>query len=235
MPPIRSSATSTIADPQTPDAATAAISSASRTAPGASSPTPCCIDRLGVKIGDRLTIDTPDLRTPRPDRRRPRPDRRRLRHRHSDHHLDRRSQRHGILGPASSRNITTRCCSTVRLRRSEGEDPGCLPDAGWQVSSPKDATADLARFFDIFTRFLTIVGLSALHRRRRRCVQRHRRLCHRAAALDRHPQGAWRHQRAASSSTSCPGAAADRLPASSLGLVFGGIITVVACRSSATC
>lgn len=37
-----------------------------------------------------------------------------------------------------------------------------FPEAGWKVSSPRDATADLARFFDIFARFLTIVGLSSL-------------------------------------------------------------------------
>ena len=37
-----------------------------------------------------------------------------------------------------------------------------FPDAGWAVLSPQDATADLARFFDIFSRFLVIVGLSSL-------------------------------------------------------------------------
>jgi putative ABC transport system permease protein len=37
-----------------------------------------------------------------------------------------------------------------------------FPDAGWLILSPKDATADLARFFDIFSRFLVIVGLSSL-------------------------------------------------------------------------
>jgi len=37
-----------------------------------------------------------------------------------------------------------------------------FPDAGWAILSPRDATADLARFFDIFSRFLTIVGLSSL-------------------------------------------------------------------------
>ncbi len=37
-----------------------------------------------------------------------------------------------------------------------------FPNAGWKVSAPRDATADLSRFFDIFGRFLTIVGLSAL-------------------------------------------------------------------------
>lgn len=37
-----------------------------------------------------------------------------------------------------------------------------FPDAGWDILSPKDATADLARFFDIFSRFLIIVGLSSL-------------------------------------------------------------------------
>lgn len=37
-----------------------------------------------------------------------------------------------------------------------------FPEAGWQVRSPTDATEDLARAFDIFSRFLTIVGLSSL-------------------------------------------------------------------------
>ena len=37
-----------------------------------------------------------------------------------------------------------------------------FPDAGWQLRSPTDATEDLARAFDIFSRFLTIVGLSSL-------------------------------------------------------------------------
>jgi putative ABC transport system permease protein len=37
-----------------------------------------------------------------------------------------------------------------------------FPSAGFQVNAPKDATADLARFFDIFGRFLIIVGLSSL-------------------------------------------------------------------------
>lgn len=36
------------------------------------------------------------------------------------------------------------------------------PDAGWQIRTPRDATDDLAQFFDLFQRFLTIVGLSAL-------------------------------------------------------------------------
>ena len=37
-----------------------------------------------------------------------------------------------------------------------------FPDAGWTILSPSDATADIARFFDIFSRFLVIVGLSSL-------------------------------------------------------------------------
>lgn len=37
-----------------------------------------------------------------------------------------------------------------------------FPEAGWSVLSPQEATADLARFFDIFSRFLVIVGLSSL-------------------------------------------------------------------------
>ncbi|MDO8359683.1 MAG: FtsX-like permease family protein, partial [Devosia sp.] len=37
-----------------------------------------------------------------------------------------------------------------------------FPDAGWQVKSAREATSDLARFFDLFSRFLTIVGLAVL-------------------------------------------------------------------------
>ena len=37
-----------------------------------------------------------------------------------------------------------------------------FPSSGFQINAPKDATADLARFFDIFGRFLIIVGLSSL-------------------------------------------------------------------------
>ncbi len=37
-----------------------------------------------------------------------------------------------------------------------------FPEAGFQLSAPRDATADLARFFDIFSRFLVVVGLSVL-------------------------------------------------------------------------
>ena len=37
-----------------------------------------------------------------------------------------------------------------------------FPDAGWHISAPEDATEELARYFDLFRRFLTIVGLSAL-------------------------------------------------------------------------
>jgi len=36
------------------------------------------------------------------------------------------------------------------------------PDATWDLRSPRDATADLARFFDLFSRFLVLVGLSSL-------------------------------------------------------------------------
>ncbi|MEO8684271.1 MAG: FtsX-like permease family protein, partial [Devosia sp.] len=37
-----------------------------------------------------------------------------------------------------------------------------FPDAAWDLRSPHDATADLARFFDLFSRFLVLVGLSSL-------------------------------------------------------------------------
>lgn len=37
-----------------------------------------------------------------------------------------------------------------------------FPDAPWDIRSPRDATADLAKFFDLFSRFLVLVGLSSL-------------------------------------------------------------------------
>jgi len=37
-----------------------------------------------------------------------------------------------------------------------------FPGALWDIRSPHDATAELARFFDLFSRFLVLVGLSSL-------------------------------------------------------------------------
>lgn len=37
-----------------------------------------------------------------------------------------------------------------------------FPQAGWRVSLPGDATEELARYFELLRRFLTVVGLSAL-------------------------------------------------------------------------
>lgn len=37
-----------------------------------------------------------------------------------------------------------------------------FPDAGWQIRSPKEATASLTRYIDLFDRFLILVGLSSL-------------------------------------------------------------------------
>lgn len=37
-----------------------------------------------------------------------------------------------------------------------------FPRAGWQVRAPRQATASFARFFDLFERFLILVGLSSL-------------------------------------------------------------------------
>lgn len=37
-----------------------------------------------------------------------------------------------------------------------------FPDAGWNLRQPEDAAENLKRFFDLFARFLTLVGLSSL-------------------------------------------------------------------------
>ena len=37
-----------------------------------------------------------------------------------------------------------------------------FPQAGWHISAPDDATEEMGRYFELFRRFLTVVGLSAL-------------------------------------------------------------------------
>ncbi|MBK8084382.1 MAG: FtsX-like permease family protein [Devosia sp.] len=69
----------------------------------------------------------------------------------------------GILEPG----VLARYRYRLLLETSGFEDAAAairsaFPDAGFQLSAPRDATADLSRFFDIFGRFLTIVGLSTL-------------------------------------------------------------------------
>ena len=69
----------------------------------------------------------------------------------------------GILEPG----VLARYRYKLRLEGTPYEDAAAgiraaFPDAGFQLSAPRDATADLSRFFDIFGRFLTIVGLSTL-------------------------------------------------------------------------
>ncbi len=50
----------------------------------------------------------------------------------------------------------------VSFADAVGRIRASFPDSGFDILSPQDATEELARFFDIFRRFLTIVGLSAL-------------------------------------------------------------------------
>lgn len=69
----------------------------------------------------------------------------------------------GILQPG----VLARYRYKVLLEDGDFDDAAArieaaFPDAGWGVNSPRDATADISRFFNIFSRFLTIVGLSAL-------------------------------------------------------------------------
>lgn len=55
-----------------------------------------------------------------------------------------------LLNPGESFDATASAIRTL------------FPQAGWKIASPEEATEDLSRFFDIFSRFLTIVGLSSL-------------------------------------------------------------------------
>ena len=50
----------------------------------------------------------------------------------------------------------------IGVDAAAGRIAASFPDAGWQIGYPSDATEELASYFDIFRRFLTVVGLSAL-------------------------------------------------------------------------
>lgn len=69
----------------------------------------------------------------------------------------------GILGPG----ILARYSYSIVLRDGDFATAAAtirreFPQAGWQVAAPDDATTELSRFFTIFSRFLIIVGLSSL-------------------------------------------------------------------------
>ncbi|WIJ25916.1 ABC transporter permease [Devosia sp. RR2S18] len=58
---------------------------------------------------------------------------------------------------------------SYKVLLGEAEDAAAIeqlnaafPDADWDVRRPEDAAASLKRFFDLFARFLTLVGLSSL-------------------------------------------------------------------------
>jgi putative ABC transport system permease protein len=72
-------------------------------------------------------------------------------------------ERTGILGPG----VLARYRYKIALDGVDFADAAsrireAFPQAGWQIRAPRDATDELARFFDIFGRFLVIVGLSSL-------------------------------------------------------------------------
>jgi putative ABC transport system permease protein len=70
----------------------------------------------------------------------------------------------GIIEPG----VLAQFHNTLLLNPGTGFDAAAeqikaaFPNSGFQINAPKDATADLARFFDIFGRFLIVVGLSSL-------------------------------------------------------------------------
>ncbi len=69
----------------------------------------------------------------------------------------------GILAPGVLANYRYKMLlNTPDADAAKQSIETAFPKAGWKLSGPKDATADLARFFDMFARFLTIVGLSSL-------------------------------------------------------------------------
>lgn len=68
----------------------------------------------------------------------------------------------GVLKPGAIHRYRYKILLAGDFESATAAIRAATPDAGWSIRSPRDATDDLARFFDIFQRFLTIVGLSAL-------------------------------------------------------------------------
>lgn len=67
-------------------------------------------------------------------------------------------QQQGVLSRFSYKVMLRNGNASAALGRLQT----AFPDAGWELREPKDAAANLKRFFDLFARFLTLVGLSSL-------------------------------------------------------------------------
>ncbi|HEY8595357.1 MAG TPA: FtsX-like permease family protein [Devosiaceae bacterium] len=68
----------------------------------------------------------------------------------------------GLLVPGVLARYRYKILLTGAYDAAEKAIKAMSPDAGWEVRAPKDAASGLRRFFDMFTRFLQLVGLSTL-------------------------------------------------------------------------
>ncbi|MDB5615277.1 MAG: hypothetical protein JWQ22_2930 [Devosia sp.] len=67
-------------------------------------------------------------------------------------------EQQGILSRFSYKVLLGKEEAAAAIKRLET----AFPDADWDLREPADAAANLKRFFDLFARFLTLVGLSSL-------------------------------------------------------------------------
>lgn len=66
--------------------------------------------------------------------------------------------RQGVLSRYSYKIVLESGEAADAIRRLDT----AFPDAAWELRQPEEAAENLARFFDLFARFLTLVGLSSL-------------------------------------------------------------------------
>lgn len=67
-------------------------------------------------------------------------------------------QQQGVLSRFSYKVVLKEGDATAAIERLDST----FPEAGWDLRQPEDAAENLKRFFDLFARFLTLVGLSSL-------------------------------------------------------------------------
>ena len=125
--------------------------------------------RLGLKIGDRVTVGVGDIRNPLGDQRRARQARRRRRP-----WAALSDQRSRACARPSCCSRAAWCAGSIAIKLPDAAASEAavlaarrrraqsLPDAGWEIRSRGNASPQLERNINRFTQFLTLVGLAAL-------------------------------------------------------------------------
>ena len=128
---------------------------------------PALLTRLGLKVGDRITLGGPALRHPRDDRLRARQDRGRHRLRAAadrvaggpaPHRPRAAGQPQPLELPASAAGRPT----IAGLDAAAARIAAAAPQAGWEMRARTNADPRFSKSIERFTQFLTLVGFTAL-------------------------------------------------------------------------